>query len=662
MTERGQSTPRISEAVAGAEIVSGPERVGSEQRWRVRLPGGEEALLGALLPELARDESLRRRYVHDLERLVALGEQTDGGLARILARGPSPDPRDPAAPPPWRLREQPRGETLARWLERRAPAPVDEVAQVIGALARVVHRVHEAGVVVRDLHPRHVVLAVDGRGPTLTDIGLARVDILSSRTAASLILEGSAYASPEQLLRTTLDPRSDVFGLGVMLFQALTGALPFGDGPALLRADAEAPPLTSLREDVPEDLSKLVARCLAADPEGRPESARELAQTLAGERAASERSLARTRCQSCGAALRLGQRLCLSCGKQAVVFQHAPPGAGRFGINLVKANEDAEFLDGLRGFLESVSEGPVPTLNLLIGDRRMYSSEEQKQRLGLPLRLFNDLSEETADDLVARMREQDFQVKRINTRRAGLSRGLKTGLGLGAATALIMVIGLAASGAFEFSVFLGIFFSVLLIAIVASAVSKAKKSANKPPLMRLRAAPAALPASDPLVARLAAALEPETPADVREQLGELALQVQRLVDHRAALSQRAATPEAAELARVSEPIEPLVGLIEDHVARLRELDHELAGLDEGAMVRALAASEARGEPRAARSAVLEGLDRLRVLEDRRAALLHRLLEASSLLRRAVDLGLEIQDPAREHARQVQLALHALKAG
>jgi len=78
------------------------------------------------------------------------------------------------------------------------------------------------------------------------------------------------------------------------------------------------------------------------------------------------------------------------------------------------------------------------------------------------------------------------------------------------------------------------------------------------------------------------------------------------------------------------------------------------------MVRALAASEARDDPPTVRAPILEGLDRLRVLEDRRAELFHRLLEAKSLLERTVWLGLQVHDPAREQERQVALALATLQ--
>jgi hypothetical protein len=101
-------------------------------------------------------------------------------------------------------------------------------------------------------------------------------------------------------------------------------------------------------------------------------------------------------------------------------------------------------------------------------------------------------------------------------------------------------------------------------------------------------------------------------------------------------------------------------------ARVRErarCDRELAELDEATMVRALAAAAVRtsdpGKRELERKRLLDGLDRLRSLEDRRTATFHGLLEASTLLRRAADLGLGVHDPAAEQTRHVQLALAAL---
>ncbi|MEZ4450925.1 MAG: hypothetical protein R3B09_15700 [Nannocystaceae bacterium] len=183
-------------------VVAGPERVGSEQRWQVALADGRRGVLARLLPELAADPAIRRRYARDLARLREL----EGcGLARLIEVGPSTDPSDPSAPPPWRLREDPPGEPLAAWIARRAPAPADEVARIGAAIADRLVSIHDRGVVLRDLAPRWIVVG-EGGSITLTDVGLARVDILSTRTAASLLVEGSPYVAPEQLTRTVVDP------------------------------------------------------------------------------------------------------------------------------------------------------------------------------------------------------------------------------------------------------------------------------------------------------------------------------------------------------------------------------------------------------------------------------------------------------------------------
>ena len=164
------------------------------------------------------------------------------------------------------------------------------------------------------------------------------------------------------------------------------------------------------------------------------------------------------------------------------------------------------------------------------------------------------------------------------------------------------------------------------------------RAAQRRPVLTLREAPAALPAGDQLVARLWSSIQGAQP-DVVEQLTELALLVQRLADRRAELLGGA----RAEMDAVTAPLEPLVAILEKQVAGLAALDRELATLDEGVMVRALAASEARGEPAGKREPILSGLDRLRSLEDARVAHMRRLLDASALLRRTVELGLRVVD-------------------
>ncbi|WAS96791.1 serine/threonine-protein kinase [Nannocystis punicea] len=641
----GPEIPRLP-AELGAEVVGAAERVGSELRCRVRLGDGREGVLAWLAPELARDAAMRRRYVRDVARLRELDAP---GVAPVLAAGPN-DPRAPGAPPPWRLRLDPRGETLEQWLRRRAAAPVDEVVELAIALCELLAGLHARGVVIRDLHPRLVVRGDEGLW--LTDVGLARVDILSTRTASSLLLEGSPYAAPEQLARTALDPRADLYAVGVILYRGLTGLLPRGEGPAFLGEASPAPP-RALRAEVPPELDALVMRCLSLEPGGRPASARELAAALAGEAPAGA-SAARTICQHCGARLRLGQRLCLACGRVGVQFEHTPKGT--CAVDLRAAKEDAEFFARLAGELRTLAEGEVPALNLVIGDARMYSKAELERRHALPLRLFSDLSPETAERLRARLTAAKLQVAVADRSPRATRRLAARTLGwTGGITGAIVAMTLA----FGAPMFVPLIFGMMgaLIALIVFLAASAAQKKDRPTLLRLRAAPAALPASDPLVARLAGLLTPDTAAEVREIVGELALAVQRLVDHRAA-----APGARAELDMIAGSLTPLVELIARQVERLRSIDADLAKLDEGALVRALAGSEARREPPERREELLLGLDRLRALEDERAQTFHRLLEAEHLLRRAVELGLEVRDDAAEHERRVAQALHELGAG
>jgi hypothetical protein len=197
-------------------------------------------------------------------------------------------------------------------------------------------------------------------------------------------------------------------------------------------------------------------------------------------------------------------------------------------------------------------------------------------------------------------------------------------------------------------------FATMMSGAIARVTGRAME---RPPLAALRRGPAALPASDPYVARMGALLGDTSAPDVRERIAELALLLQRLCDHR-----RATHGADAALSLVTEPLGPLVDVIERIVRALIAIDAGLAEVDEGAIVRAIASSQARKEPPSARDDLLAGLDRLRSLEDRRAAELQRLLEASSLLHRIVALGLAEHDEVRDHEMRVREALAALGAG
>jgi Protein kinase domain len=638
-------------AIPGQQVIGEPRRLRHELAWTIALPDGRRAVIAQLAPELAAEPTLRRRFVADMERLAALPASR---LAPTLAIGPLPDPRAADAAPPWRVRLDPPGATLDELLQR-APLPLDEAIEVGVRLAEAVQTFHAAGAVLRDLDPRSIVIGSDGMY-WFTDVGHARLAILSSRTASSLLLESSPYAAPEALLDTIVDARADVYSIGVVLWRALTGRLPFEA--SLLAARTALPRLDDVRADLPPALATLVVRCLERAPEHRPPTARDVAASLSGRGTDVALVVARKNCQACGAAMRVGLRLCLACGKQAVQFHRAAPGdLDAEAIVLQKASEDAAFVAALQAFFEPIAV-ELPRLNFVIGDSRMYSKTELAQRHLLPAVLVAGLEPATSKALVARLGAAGFKIRTVTPRQVRRRLRRLRGLVIGSAVgAFASIIALATGGGAAVLGALGLSTAAAVGVITAMRNRRATKQAGRAPLAQLRAAPAALPASDALVATIASALTAARSPDVRARVEELALLVQRLCDAKAGL----ATADAASLAdaeRVAGPVRPLVELARETTEAIDAIDDQLTSLDEGAIVRALARCDARREAPALRQDLLAGLDTLRQLEEERAKLFGRLLEITSLLRTAVARGL--QHAAELQSADVEVA-HALAA-
>src|SRR5205807_1717828 len=154
-------------------------------------------------------------------------------------------------------------------------------------------------------------------------------------------------------------------------------------------------PLTDVRGELPRELANLVARCLEQLPENRPPTARDVADCLRGRGSDTALVVTRVNCQACGAAMRVGLRLCLACGKQAVQFHRARPGdLDARAIVLLRATDEAAFVTALREFFQAIASD-VPRLNFVVGDHRMYSKSELAQRHRLPAILVGDLEPAT---------------------------------------------------------------------------------------------------------------------------------------------------------------------------------------------------------------------------------------------------------------------------
>ncbi len=190
------------------------------------------------------------------------------------------------------------GPTLADHC-RGLPQPVDWATRVVEVLARAVQHAHERGVVHRDLKPGNVMLA-GGTVPKVMDFGLARqVDVGSAQTRTGVVMGTPSYMAPEQARGhgKRVGPAADVWALGAILYELLTGRPPFLGATTFdtLQAVLTTEPLAprQLRPGVPRDLETICLKCLQKEPARRYGSAAELAEDLrrfrAGEPIAARR-------------------------------------------------------------------------------------------------------------------------------------------------------------------------------------------------------------------------------------------------------------------------------------------------------------------------------------------------------------------------------------
>jgi formylglycine-generating enzyme required for sulfatase activity/dienelactone hydrolase len=163
------------------------------------------------------------------------------------------------------------------------PLAIGEVVEIGAGIAAGLGKAHETGIVHRDIKPANVMVTADGL-VKIIDFGLAILEEQTRLTAAGTAVGTMAYMAPEQVRAEAVTAACDVWAFGVVLYQMLTGRLPFGaDNPgAVVRRilDAKPTPVEELRPDTPMELAGIVRRALAKDPSARP-TAREVGEVLA---------------------------------------------------------------------------------------------------------------------------------------------------------------------------------------------------------------------------------------------------------------------------------------------------------------------------------------------------------------------------------------------
>ncbi len=172
------------------------------------------------------------------------------------------------------------GHSLAVELRERGALDVARVRSIVGQMALGLNAAHEAGVVHRDIKPANVLLTDDG-AVKLTDFGIARAAGSMGLTRTGEVLGTPHYLSPEQALGRPATSASDLYALGVVAHELLTGKRPFDrDTPVATALAHVTEPMPTLPSTVPEDVVEVISRCLAKDPSARPASAREVASDL----------------------------------------------------------------------------------------------------------------------------------------------------------------------------------------------------------------------------------------------------------------------------------------------------------------------------------------------------------------------------------------------
>jgi predicted Ser/Thr protein kinase len=235
---------------------------------------GRHVALKVLADHLAEDEGFRARFLREARLAARLSHPN---VVRVYDAGD--DERGLSI-----VMEYVEGEPLDAELRRRGPLPPDEVVELGVQLCSALEAAHAAGLVHRDVKPQNILRARDGT-VKLTDFGIARSLDSTVLTEHGSVLGTAAYLAPEQARGEPVTGAADLYGLGVVLYEALTGRRPH-EGASLselvLRREQEAPrPPSAVAAGVPPELDAPILRSLALRPEDRPASAAVLAAELA---------------------------------------------------------------------------------------------------------------------------------------------------------------------------------------------------------------------------------------------------------------------------------------------------------------------------------------------------------------------------------------------
>jgi serine/threonine protein kinase len=175
------------------------------------------------------------------------------------------------------------GGSLADRVQRSGPLSLEEAVRLLAGAAAGIDALHGAGLVHRDIKGANILL--EGDIPYVSDFGLAKDSQASNLTRPGQALGSLDYMSPEQIRGEDVSPATDIYALGCVMFEVLTGTPPFGGRPSMrvLFAHLQEPPpdLSATRPDISPQAARAISRALEKEPEDRPSTASEYVTGIA---------------------------------------------------------------------------------------------------------------------------------------------------------------------------------------------------------------------------------------------------------------------------------------------------------------------------------------------------------------------------------------------
>jgi eukaryotic-like serine/threonine-protein kinase len=236
---------------------------------------GREVAIKILHPHLATDPVLVDRFRREAVAAARLTDPaivaiydtvTDGGINAIVM-------------------EMVHGITLRQFLDQRGPLDPHDAVDVVAGVAQALHVAHQAGIVHRDIKPANILLC-DDRRVKVADFGIAKAAMGNDLTQAGTMIGTAKYLAPEQVEGGRVDPRTDIYSLGVVLYECLTGKPPFeadtDAATALARLHRDPLRPRQVRPSVPRSIDALTMQALSRDPAGRPSTASDFRANLLG--------------------------------------------------------------------------------------------------------------------------------------------------------------------------------------------------------------------------------------------------------------------------------------------------------------------------------------------------------------------------------------------